>query len=121
MIGSRILSPLLLSVLALGCAYTQSGNDPTNNATSLISKIQNTDIRWDGNFFGLQATVGGSSLDVPTGFNGDGNPVLNHKRHSAPRLIPGNEVIAGLLAALRDEKRFVSAHVLLTEIFWFKE
>lgn len=62
----------------------------------LIQNISNDDIRWDANFAGLAPTVTG---DAAT---------------HLPEI--GENAVAELLIALSDPEKFVSAHVLLTQM-----
>src|SRR5580765_1977320 len=78
-----------VTVLLTGCAGSKMTQSP-------VSKIRNSDIRWDGTYLGLQPRIIGASAKV-----------LRE---------PASTVQVSLIAALGDENRFVAAHVLLCKI-----
>ena len=84
---------LLLSIVCLalvGCATRSS------DCGTLVAKIHNDHIRWDGNYFGLHVSSMGETEQRV--------------------LRSGSACRSFLIAALADESRFVAAHVLLTQI-----
>ena len=80
------------AVFFTGCASPQTGDE----ASGLVTKIRNTDIQWDGNYFGLHPKPSGASQKLLTE--------------------PADKVVPALMEALKDENRFVAAHVVLSEI-----
>lgn len=75
-----------------------NSNEPSVSASvaSMIDRLNNADIRWDGTIFGL----------VPT--------IVSESAHQL--LASGDVAIPLLLNTLEDESKFVAAHVLLTFI-----
>jgi hypothetical protein len=115
-VKSIFLYSIVFLMLA-GCAHDK---EQRLAASAHIAGIRNSDIRWGGNFIGLYATVTGRSAAISTGAP-EGNPMLHHDLPpDAIRLSP-TEVTPLLLESLKDPNRCVAAHVLLTEIFGFKD
>ena len=81
---------LPLCLLISGCAAT---NDQASQA---VGKIRNSDIAWDGNYFGLLPRIEGQA--------------------SKSVMALGESAVSALIRALDDPSRFAAAHVLLTEI-----
>lgn len=79
-----------LALFLAGCVGQQTHDD----AFLLVSKINNADVQWDGNLFGLKPTLTGPTQKLAI-------------RHD-------NKTIPVLMDALKDENRFVAAHVLLS-------
>src|SRR5688500_6918042 len=94
---------LLLLVLSIvGCAAPPSvpdpagGKRPVDEAARLVAQLNNSDITWDGNFFGLAPQISGAV---------------------AKRLVEiGPAADEALIGALADPQRFAAAHVMLTTI-----
>jgi hypothetical protein len=93
---------IILTIFAVaqicGCANREVRTPATtakSNAMELVTQIKNTDVHWDGTYLGLRPNLGGVSKELRTRLTAD--------------LIPA------LVDALKDKKRFVAAHVLLTE------
>jgi hypothetical protein len=64
--------------------------------SQLVEEITNTDVKWNGNYVGL-------------------SPILTND--AAKRLIElGEQAIPSVLVALSDPDKFVTAHVILTQV-----
>jgi hypothetical protein len=83
------VSCLLLATLLAGCSLK-----PTGDIERAASELRNSDITWDGTYFGLEARVSGEPARY----------LAAHPDASRPHL----------LAALEDPERFAAAHVLLS-------
>ena len=79
----------LMLVNLIGCASRKT----SENRSALVENIRNSDIRWGGNIVGLDPHVSGVSKQI----------LDDPKPH-----------FADLIKALKDEQRFVAAHVLLS-------
>lgn len=89
---------LLVVTFLFGCAK-HSVDSPTiakHEAVQLVMLINNTDVRWDGDYFGLKPTLAGSSKKLME--------------------MRSEQAIPALLEALKDKQRFVAAHILLAEM-----
>ena len=90
------LLPLLALTLLPSCTATPVTQHPTlPSQQAAAPRISNTDVTWDGTYFGLFPDLHGASLEV------------------SPEDI---SAVPALLDALSDPQRFVAAHVLLTKI-----
>ena len=87
-----ILLNLLTLVSIMNCSTYSRCSD--NNLLYLIEELENHDILWDGNMFGLEAHVQGKTA----------KRIANCSDHA----------ISLLLLKLDDPNKFVAAHVLLT-------
>ena len=86
---------LLFSVgILAGCAHLPSARSADPDA--LAANLTNADVVWDGKYFGLQATITGSTAKQLLGLGTLATPVLR--------------------SMLSDPAKFAAAHVLLTQI-----
>jgi len=93
----RKLSICGLVAIFYGCVNRNSSDDVLH----LAKRIQNSDIQWDGDYWGLKPSVKGPAKELLA-------------RRSEKR-------IPALIDALKNPKRFVAADVVLTEISGIKK
>lgn len=77
-------------------ALTACSSREDTHVMRAVAELRNSDVEWDGNYFGLKPTISGSSA----------------------KYLADNAKIARkyLLNALDDPEQFAVAHVLLTEL-----
>ena len=90
MLGAMKVLAGLLTIALLAC----SAKSPLESAVA--AQILNSDISWDGNYFGLTPKVNGMA--------------------SKQLLAIGVKAEPSLVAALDDPERYAAAHVLLTQL-----
>ena len=90
----KIMFPTLCIAFVTGCVPGPQAEhaDPA----ALVNQLRNSDIRWDGTFFGLHPFVERQTAKQLLGLGRQASPVLRK--------------------ALSDPEKFVAAHVLLTQI-----
>ena len=86
---------LLGLVAAIGIVGLACSEKP-DRASQLVAQIRNSDITWDGTYFGLMPRIDGRSSREVLAFGSASEPAL--------------------LKALGDVERFAAAHVLLTHL-----
>jgi hypothetical protein len=84
-----------LALFCVALAWSPSIDEPT----ARIARISNNDVRWTGNFFGLEPRISGKTEEVAETLSDDDVPAL--------------------IEALDDPQRFVAAHVLLAHVVPF--
>ncbi len=89
----RIMIVVLCLGLVAGCSHLPTTRDA--DPLSLVARLRNADVTWDGNYFGLQPTIEGKT--------------------AKQLLVLGKQASPALRKALSDTDKFVAAHVLLTK------
>lgn len=86
------------AIVLLVCASCadQPTTDRSSDVADLIIQLSNSDVKWDGNRFGLMPILTGTAAQQ--------------------LLDAGDEAVPGLLEALSDPDKFVAAHVILTKL-----